>query len=98
MQWFTTPTLPDGKHTITMTNLYTIAIDYAVIKVGNQTSLNGQTVIVDDDSSLIQYSGQWSRSTNKFIPVNLQSGRPYGNLTHRTSNPGDTFAFRFSGE
>ena len=81
-----------------MSNLYAIALDYAVVKVGNQTSLSGQTVIVDDDSPLIQYSGQWSRSTNKFTPGNLPSGYPYGNLTHRSSNPGDTFTFQFSGK
>jgi len=81
-----------------MSNLSLIALDYAVVKVGNQTSLSGQTVIVDDDSSLIQYSGQWSRSTNKFTPGNLPSGYPYGNLTHRSSNPGDTFTFQFSGK
>jgi hypothetical protein len=97
-QWFTTPTLPDGKHTVTMSDLYSISVDYAVVKVGSQTSLVGQTVIVDDDSSLIQYAGQWSHNTNKFIPGNLPKGYPYGNGTHRSSNPGDTFTFQFSGK
>lgn len=97
-QWFITPILPDGRHTITISNLYATALDYAVVKVGSQTSLAGQTIIVDDDSSLIQYSGQWSRNTNKFIPGSLPTGYPYGNVTHRSSNPGDTFTFRFSGK
>jgi hypothetical protein len=97
-QWFTTPTLSDGKHTITVSNLYGTAIDYAVVKVGNNTSLSGQTVIIDDDSSLIQYSGQWSRNTNEFIPASLPTGYPYANVTHRSSNPGDTFTFQFSGK
>jgi len=98
-QWFVTPTLPDGGHTITISNLHGTAIDYAVVKVGSQTPLTGQTVIVDDDSPLIQYSGQWSRNTKMFIPGSgLPTGYPYGNVTHRSSNPGDTFTFRFSGK
>ena len=95
-QWFTTPTLSDGRHTVTISKLRT-AIDYAVVNVGNNTSLTGQTVVVDDDSSLIQYSGQWYRNTNQFIPGNLPVGYPYRNVTHRSSNPGDSFTFQFSG-
>jgi hypothetical protein len=100
-QWFTTPTLPDGNHTITIRNLYGTSIDYAVVKVGNDTSLTGQTVIVDDDSPLIQYSGQWSRNTDEFVagsPTGSLTGCPYGNVTHHSSNAGDNFTFRFSGK
>jgi hypothetical protein len=98
MQWFTTSTLPDGEHTIRMSNLSYISVDYAIVKVGNHTPLADKTVIVDDDSPLIQYSGKWSRSTNKFIPGNLPTGYPYGNITHHSSNPGDTLSFQFSGK
>ena len=96
-QWFTTPTLSDGIHNVTISNLYGTAIDYAIVNVGNNTSLTDQTVIVDDDSPLIQYSGQWSRNTNQFIPGSLPVGYPYCNVTHRSSNPGDFFTFQFSG-
>ena len=98
-QRFTTPKLPDGKHTITIRGALIALVDYAVVKVGIQTSLTRQTVIVDDDSSLIQYSGQWSRNTTIFIPGSgFPTGYPYGNVTHRSSNPSDTFTFRFSGK
>jgi len=102
-QWFVTPTLPDGRHRITISNLLGAAVDYAVVKVGNQTSLTGRTVIVDDDSPLIQYYGRWSRNTVKFIPGAptrnpVVGGYPYGNGTHLSFNPGDSFAFRFSGK
>jgi len=30
--------------------------------------------------------------------VNFPTGYPYGNVTHRSSNPGDSFTFRFSGK
>jgi hypothetical protein len=89
---------------MTISNLYEAAIDYIVVKVGNDTSLTGQTVIVDDDSSLIQYSGQWTRNTNTFtsgrssLGLSATPGYPYGNATHWSSKPGDNFTFRFSGK
>jgi hypothetical protein len=76
--------------------LYGAAIDYAVVQVGIHSSLTGQTVIVDDDSPLIQYSGTWSRNTSyRGDPL---TGYPYRNGTRRSSNPGDGFTFQFSGE
>ena len=95
-QWFTTPTLPDNRHTLTINYSFGRTIDYAVVQVGKTTSLTGQTVIVDDDSPLIQYSGGWSRNT--IAAPNIPSIFPYGNGTHRSSNPGDSFTFRFSGK
>jgi len=101
-QWFITPTLRDGSHKIVISNLLGAAVDYAVVKVGIQSSMSGQTIIVDDDSPLIQYHGLWSRNTNKFtigVPgTDPMTGYPYGNGTHRSTNPGDSFAFRFSGK
>jgi len=100
-QWFTTPTLPDGRHSIIISTMDRKAIDYAVVKVGKNTSLAGQIVVVDDDSSLIQYSGQWSWHTNdsfSFSDPDIPTYYPYGNCTHRSSNPGDNFTFRFSGK
>lgn len=98
MQWFSTPRLADGEHNITISNLYGTAIDYAVVTVGNDTSLIEQTIVTDGDSPLVQYSGQWSRNTSEFIPGSLPPGYPYGNATHLSSNPGDTFTFQFNGE
>ena len=96
-QWFQSPKLSDGKHTITVSNLATTSIDFAIVYIGNQTPLTGQTIVVDNDSPSVLYSGHWSRNTNKFIAGTLPAGYPYGNSTHRSSTPGDTFTFRFTG-
>jgi hypothetical protein len=98
MQWFITPLLNESEHTITVSDIYGTAIDYAIVGIGNRTSLTGQTIVVDDDSSLIRYTGQWTRNINKFTPGGLPKGNPYGNVTHRSSNPGDAFEFQFSGK
>ena len=98
MQWYQSPSLPDGKHTITVGHLAGTSVDYAIIKVGSNTSLSGTTVIVDDESPAITYSGGWSRSTAQFNAGTLPDGFPYGNSTHRSSNVGDSITFRFTGE
>jgi len=98
MQWYQSPSLPDGKHTITVGHLAGTSVDYAIIKVGSNTSLSGTTVIVDDESPAITYFGGWSRSTAQFNAGTLPDGFPYGNSTHRSSNVGDSITFRFTGE
>jgi len=98
MQWYQTPLLPDGKHTITVGHLASTSVDYAIIKVGPNTSLSGTTVIVDNESPVIVYAGKWSRSTAQFNAGSLPGGFPYGNSTHRSSSVGDSITFRFTGE
>jgi len=96
--WFQSTDLSDGNHTITVRNLtVTTEIDYAIVNVGNQTSLSGKNIIVDSDSPSILYSGSWSRNTSQFRSGYLGLGYPYGSTTHRSSTPGDTFTFRFTG-
>jgi len=100
IQWYQSPSLPEGKHTITIGHVAGTAIDYAIVKAGQNTPLSGQTVIIDNDDPAIVYSGKWMRSTSRFstgIATN-PDGPPYGNSTHRTSNVGDTITVRFTGE
>jgi len=97
-QWFQSPTLVDGLHSVTVTNCSNgTIIDYAAIEVGNRTNLTQSTVVVDNESSSISYSGHWTRNTSELISGSLSKGYPYGNSTHRSSTPGDTFTFRFAG-
>jgi hypothetical protein len=95
--WFRSTTLSDGMHTITVRDLAATEIDVAIVNVGNQTPLNGKTMIVDNDSSAILYSGHWSRNTSQFRSGYSGMGYPYRNSTHRSSTPGDTFIFQFTG-
>lgn len=98
MQWYTSPTLQDGSHTLRVDGLVgAVGVDFALIEVGQDTSLSGKTVIADDDDSAVQYSGSWLRSTEQFNPGVILVGFPLGGATHRSSIPGDSIAFRFSG-
>ena len=97
IQWYQSPTLSDGNHTITVSHL-TGSIDMALITVGPNTLLQGKTLIVDNDNPAIEYFGTWTRNTSPFVPGVLQDGFPIGNTTHRSTTPGDTITFRFTGE
>jgi len=96
-QWFQSPKLVDGFHTISANCSNGTNLDFAIVNVGTQTNLTASTIIVDNESPSIFYSGHWSRNTNKFNSTTDLGGYPYGNSTHRSSTPGDTFTFRFTG-
>ena len=97
-QLLQTPKLSDGTHTIAVKFFDETSIDFAVVTVtaGNRTSLAGRDIIVDNDSPAILYSGHWNRSTSR-VNDTYHLGYPYGNSTHRSSTPGDSFTFRFTG-
>ncbi|CAA7267296.1 unnamed protein product [Cyclocybe aegerita] len=97
MQWYQSPTLSDGRHTITVSRIGSTSVDFAVVKVGRNTALSGKTVIVDDDNSAISYSSNWRRTPSRFDAGTLPDGYPYGGSTHRGSTVGDTITFRFTG-
>ncbi|PPQ95278.1 hypothetical protein CVT26_014852, partial [Gymnopilus dilepis] len=97
VQWYQSPTLPEGTHTIVVEHLDGTAVDYALIQVGPNTPLNGKTLVIDNDDEAIRYSGQWQRNTDQFESGNLPNGFPLRNSTHRSSRPGDNFTFSFVG-
>jgi hypothetical protein len=70
----------------------------ALITVGPNTSLQGKTLIADDDNSAIEYSGTWTRNASPFNAGTLPDGFPVGNSTHRSTTAGDIITFRFTGE
>ena len=85
--------LVDGPHSVSLVNCSTgTSIDFAIVEVGTQTNLTQSTIVVDNVSPLISYSGHWSQDNNL-----LEWGFPYGNSTHRSSTAGDTFTFWFTG-
>ena len=97
IQWYQSPTLSDSNHSITFSH-FAGAIDMALITVGQNTSLQGKTLIVDNDNPAIEYFGTWTRNTNPFNSGEIEDGFPVGNTTHRSMTPGDTITFRFTGE
>ena len=98
-QWFQSPTLADGFHAISVENCTNgTALDFAAIKVGTRNyNLTQSTIVVDNESPSILYTGHWSRNTSVITLGTTFRAYPYGNSTHRSSTPGDTFTFRFTG-
>jgi hypothetical protein len=97
---YDSPTLSDGKHTIT----YAIesngkslpAFDYLTVTPGSSTPLEGQTLAVDDTDASIIYSGSWKNSPS--VPLSFD----YSNSLHRdttqwSSTVGDSLQFQFEG-
>jgi hypothetical protein len=80
------------------------AVDYLVIMPGNDTPLDGETLIVDDTYSGIHYSGSgWRTVASDFSFVQGESPPPINaqalqNGTHQTSNIGDSFTFSYTGK
>ncbi|KAJ3862091.1 hypothetical protein EV359DRAFT_65928 [Lentinula novae-zelandiae] len=97
-QWYQTPMLPDGLHFVNLSSIF-VNVDYAIITAGATTQLNGSTIVVDDRSSEITYTGTgWATSDTEIIlGSGWVNGPPLGNTTHRTSNVGDGFSFSFAG-
>jgi len=96
---YDSPSLPDGKHTIT----YTTGIgksmpsfDYITVAAGLSTHLSGRTLVVDDSDSAIVYSGSWSKSPASPLTFEF-SNPPYHDTIHWTSSIGDSLTFQFIG-
>jgi len=95
-QWFTSATLPEGKHTIKLSKL-TASIDFAVVAVGKDTDISGERVIVDDDDPGVKYGGTWRNNRDRFSFADA-IGFNFANSSHETSYVGNTVTYRFSGQ
>ncbi|KAF8184069.1 hypothetical protein K438DRAFT_1974661 [Mycena galopus ATCC 62051] len=102
--------LPNATQmTVGITGSNGLAIDYAVVTVGESTDLRGQQIIVDDTSNEIRWSGSWTARNNFTLevpclsllvfetPQFTASVSPHGNTTHASGAPGDAFGFEFAG-
>ena len=98
IQWYQSPTLAEGIHTVKVDGVDGTTLDYATITVGQNTPLSGKNIIVDNDDSTVHYSGSWTRNTDEFISAVDSKGHPFRNSTHRSTTPGDTITFLFSGQ
>ena len=96
---FDSPALTDGKHTITYAtgSKGFPSFDYLTVTAGASTSLNGQTLVVDDADSSITYSGNWATSPPSPISFDYSTSL-YRNTTHWGSSVGDNLHFQFTGE
>ncbi|KJA21746.1 hypothetical protein HYPSUDRAFT_41592 [Hypholoma sublateritium FD-334 SS-4] len=97
VQWYQSPLLSDGVHTVSVDHLDGTAIDMAIITVGPNTPLTNRSIFVDNNDPSIEYTGHWVEDESISRPGNLPSGPPIGNSTQTSTTPGDTINFRFSG-
>ncbi|KAJ7586485.1 hypothetical protein C8J56DRAFT_1084909 [Mycena floridula] len=90
-----------GTHTIDITQLPYIGLDFILVTPGTTTPLSGKTVIVDDDYANIQYVGHWQTSKGQQLqgPWGDDDREPvwaFQNATHETTTPGDYFQFGYT--
>lgn len=100
LQWYQSPVLADGTHTLNITHIAGTSLDYAVMVAGPSTPLMGagQVLIVDDGDSDIIYEGTWTRNVGRYTSSdNPHQGLPYGNATHQSGSKGSKATFAFSG-
>jgi len=96
---FNSPALTDGKHTITYAtgSKGFPSFDFLTVTAGDSTSLDGQTLVVDDADSSITYSGNWATSAPSPVSFDYSTSL-YRDTTHWSSSVGDNMHFQFTGE
>ncbi|KAG5640991.1 hypothetical protein DXG03_006444 [Asterophora parasitica] len=100
VQWYQSPVLAEGRHTINVTHIAGTSLDYAIVATGQRTPIVGlrQRLIVDDDDEALTYTGGWTRKEGAYESIDdPHRGMPYGNATHEASTPGSAATFLFSG-
>ncbi|KJA21748.1 hypothetical protein HYPSUDRAFT_67446 [Hypholoma sublateritium FD-334 SS-4] len=97
VQWYQSPLMSDGAHTIQVSNLDGTAIDMAIMTVGPNTPLGNNSIFVDNDDPSISYSGSWTLDQSTFHAGNVPSGSPVGNTTQTSNTAGDAMSFSFAG-
>ncbi|KAF8060251.1 hypothetical protein FPV67DRAFT_1513958 [Lyophyllum atratum] len=98
LQWYKSPSLSEGTHTVSITHMAGVSVDFMTITAGQNTPLSGERLIVDDDDSAITYSGNWARKTGRYRSKDLPStGLPYGGATHQSGTSGSSATFQFTG-
>ncbi|KAK7442495.1 hypothetical protein VKT23_016093 [Stygiomarasmius scandens] len=97
-QWYTSEMLEDTLHSVQVSNLNGTDVDFAVVTIGENTPLEEQTIIVDDNSSEIIWNGQWQERTDYRYPTGITDARPFQDGAHISTDVGDTMAFQFAGE
>lgn len=73
------------------------SVDFAVVTAGEDTPLNGTTIITDNDDTGFNYTGRWTRSQDAFNSGPQLDGNPYHNSTHRASDVGSFLTYAFNG-
>lgn len=82
-----------------MTAEMQVGLDYAFVAPAADTSLKGETLMVDDTDKSVRLTGPgWAASTTPFGVEGNQANFPFLGTTHGSLNPGDEVEFTFHGE
>ncbi|KAG6911317.1 hypothetical protein DXG01_002156 [Tephrocybe rancida] len=98
-QWWQSPLLDDGTHTIQLDGLTQMSLDFMAVTVSSTSLKAGQQIIVDDADPALQYAGNWNISTVPFINPGQDktTTAPFHNTTHQSNTTGDSVEFHFTG-
>jgi hypothetical protein len=96
-QWYQSPTLPQGSHNITLSQLNGTSLDFAIVTAGKDTPLAGKFAIVDNTSPAITFKGKWKQNNASFISGQIPVGLPFQNTTQDSTTVGDSLTFPFNG-
>lgn len=98
---YQSPTLSDGDHVITLGSPEGSSgylVDYMTVQAGNDTSLQGKPLIIDDDDSSIIYTGDWMHNESVLIDSRTGDSRlQYRGGIYQTNTSRDTMAVQFAG-
>ncbi|KAG6829842.1 hypothetical protein H0H87_009964, partial [Tephrocybe sp. NHM501043] len=102
MAFYTSPHLEDSVHSVEFDfgSSDVALLDYATVGVGNRTSLDGKTMIVDENDPSIIYGGKWSKNSSSIwgnTPLNKRM--PFGGSTSQVTDYTEsaTVVFVFNG-
>ncbi|KAF7316063.1 hypothetical protein MIND_00124300 [Mycena indigotica] len=86
---FVSDALPDGEHTLTITNTASTGdgffLDYLIYKTGKRNA--GQTIFVDETDASITFSGAWSQNNTYNF---------FQQTSHYTGTAGDTATISYN--
>lgn len=97
-QWYQSPTLTEGPHQITLSNLSGPSLDFAVVTVGNNSPLEGHVIIVDNEDPSITFEGDWQLNSTLSHSTQFPEGLAFHNSTQDSSAIGANLTFRFTGK
>lgn len=101
MQWYQSPEMSDGLHTITVNDMPGTGIDLILITPGPETPLDSQILMIDDTYSGITFKGDgWKEERDRRFKegdVGI-TALAFQNGTHQTATAGDSLSFSYTGK
>ncbi|KAJ7577552.1 hypothetical protein C8J56DRAFT_899171 [Mycena floridula] len=99
IQWYQSPQLEPGIHSIKLDKLNGTGVDYILVSPGQDTPLTNRLLVVDDSYIGIDYENHWESDSHATVQGNGSAitGVTFQNTTHQTSIEGSYLKFSYSG-